>query len=377
MPIKHRSKTLSPAQRLGRQYTDRRAAAAKKLQKLARSKAYKGRSKDVAKVNAKQAYEIALKAAIDVKEAKSFYVGDDFQRLFAKVELSGVTASVAVSSFCCTNNKESDGTTVRKYGGHDMHNLDMATPVDQATAATKPNLAGFVMDGKKCKPHVQRVDLMFQRRIAMLNTYNGSSGSATSYVPGFRSELIYACPVRVRIVRVVPKLVKGLSAEFDPDTDLFLDQYTNAQGVASNNFTTIDAQHSKVNHRKYLILQDEQFTLLPPTTANVSIGINNNWNSSQFNPNTAPTLACERAVTMRPQITAVKGGDLTYNVPSFAADDAGSKPSSGGRNEMVFMHAWYVCTSGLGTGPPDADPRYQPAPVVGYSERINSTFKDI
>ena len=332
-------------------YTSKRAVATKARQASARKNIRKAKKQAV---TAKQAYDLALKAAVDVKESKSFHVASDGYYALS-TQTNNPSASVAVASMATANNY--DGATVRTYGGANMYPLDMAQPFSTAAAAENQ---GYIPEGKQLKPNFASVGMVLQRHVALIDTRAGSA------MPAFDPDIYKACPVRVRIVRVVPKLAKGVAAVFDPDTDLFLNQFQNEQGIASPDWTTVDAEKSPVNTRKYQKLTDKYFTLMAPLVANRSTSAINSSNASfNYNPITCNSPSSSASCTLYPQLTDKKDGVLTYDVPGQA------NSSSGGRNEFIFIHAWFQNTQGL------LNPLFAPAPVVTVMKRVQSTFKDI
>ncbi len=141
-----------------------------------------------------------------------------------------------------------------KYGGNTaMTPLHMARLF--AENETDANLAAYKLIGDDC-------NVLFAKSRWLLER------TAVDTTPGVGEQTLDALPMLVRMVRVRPKALKGSFQFPNPEEDLFLDQYAQVLGVKTVGFKKNDLALLKVNSRRYNVIQDTQFTLVPPCTTN-------------------------------------------------------------------------------------------------------------
>ena len=266
---------------------------------------------------------------------------------------------VSVCSFATTSNVVRGNSTVAMaYGGRSMSNLHMLRPFKSTDAAS---VQGNLIDGNSIVSSFARVQFTIQRA--------GFRQRSATTTPELEGLFYKSLPIRVRVIRVTPKLAYGVQTDIEPSTDLFIDQYGRGYGVSStnNNFTMSDAEYAIVNNRLYTVLDDKKFTLdSPPYIAG----------PGQFPAITiAPDSRHSRRLQMDPQLGARKQAEIYYQTPNeattFVAD-------SGHRREYIFMHFWWLNDDGtpIASPPGGADSSVTNQDVKVHVRAI-SKFKDV
>lgn len=76
-----------------------------------------------------------------------------------------------------------------------------------------------------------------------------------------------------RILRLEPRASKFSTIDVDPQNDAFVTEQGQSTGVNISDFGPIQLKMLKPNSRKYKVIQDISFTLVPPfITSNVATG---------------------------------------------------------------------------------------------------------
>lgn len=202
---------------------------------------------------------------------------------------------------------------------------------------------GMIPDGKYVSPHMAKCTWRIHRTILDTATSENVKSSA---------------PYLVRFIRVVPRSSKYSGASYVPAEDLFMNNFGVAFGVDStpttnqHNFGLFELQTSKINTRKYRILQDTQFNLACPNI-NTQFG-DNTLQVNETNMNHQKTL-----------VTNHKQPKKLYYEGTY--DNADSRqPIAGQSGELIFIHCAPVGTT---TKEIQVDARIDVKPI--------STFKDI
>ncbi len=166
---------------------------------------------------------------------------------------------------------------------------------------------------------------------------------------------------KIRMIRVVPRALKGSFQDIDPKQDLFLDQYNEPFGISTTNssgqnvFGEYEFHMAKVNSRRYHVKADRVMSIAPTNLSQVDSLFNVNVvNSSQRKFKTVHAL----------------GKELFYEKPNDTSDFRNTYPDTGFQNEFVLFHV-------IATGNPETntDNRITPG-LLHISARPVSTFKD-
>ena len=350
----------------------RRTGAASKA-KGARAKTVGAKRKaSVKSKTAKQAYDAATMAVMDMREEKYFHtIGDSTSHPMAPTE---GPKRVSVLSFSTTSNLDpADGATVETYCGRQILNLNMLKPYkSDATTAYAP----YQIEGKHVFPTTNGVGWAIERNWVNFGPINATPVDGVyGNVP--LAGLVEQCPVRCRMIRVTPKIAPGITTSINPTADLFMDQHGLPYSPTAATFTYSDAEFAAVNSRKYTVLQDIKFDLTQPITQQVDFAYDGGVSGAIGKVvRTANGMPSKRLVT-RHQLSAKKGGPVYYEQPDAATT---VNATTGHRREYIFMHFWYVATDGAsatgqkqgmgGTGiVPDEE-------IVTAHFRVESRFKE-
>ncbi len=179
----------------------------------------------------------------------------------------------------------------------------------------------------------------------------------------FSSEPTNSQPIRVRMVRVRPRPIKGSAQSCNPEFDLFLDQYNESIGISSATsagvsiFGQYEFEMSKVNNRRYQVLQDTYFTMSSTSVQN------NILNANKYETNVISTSGQKKLKTKHNI-----GKELYYTSPNASEDN--SYPQSGFNPEFILFH---FQTMGQ---PLSIDDRINTDNIC-LTARPVSTFKDV
>ena len=299
-------------------------------------------------------------------------------------------SAVGFSSTIATEAMDPDATTSMYYPGYDnvaIHPLQCLRSMPLGNLNTIES--HFVV------PVKAETVFSLARQPALLTDYEAVSGGH-GLAPGWQDSM----PIRVRIIRVTPKIAPGVSTNIDPKNDLFLNDAgepfgidTNAASAsAGNNWSpqmgmSPDSLRSQpVNKLKYTVLNDRQVVLGPtctvaPASPFAITSGTNGFSSSHvsYHPKPPSTI-----VRFTHQLTNKKGGKVKYEKDR---DDPAANPviaSDGQRREYIFFH--FMWDTGLATFlPKDAANRtggdFIPVPpplasAVRIVATATSTFKD-
>jgi len=166
-----------------------------------------------------------------------------------------------------------------------------------------------------------------------------------------------AAPYVIRFIRVKPRQSKFSDVDIVPRLDLFMNNYGHAYGIESptnayqKNFGLFEMQTSKINSRKYIVLQDSMFTMNAPLTSTL---IDADFLS------TMQSTSSQKLIT-----TNHKQPNKLYYAGGYNTAD-NREPLAGQSNEMIFIH---VGVLGTNTKSVPLSMRIDVKPV--------STFKDI
>lgn len=231
-----------------------------------------------------------------------------------------------------------DGTLARTNPVLSMTMADtFATTETSADGATRAWFRAQAPDGVKVTPIFARSKFVIERKPVNFNEQGVVENASTT--PGFGPDAIHLLPIMCRVVRVHEKTAPGVALINNPASDLFLTQYGQEYGVDFVAFGKNDCRFSKINRRRYTVLNDYQFEL-------DQTNIVNHTSPGAFSSSTTTRSVGARGsgksykvIDFDHQLTIKKGGDLTFNNP----DATGTNNfTTGGRREYVFFHFWYA-----------------------------------
>jgi len=316
----------------------RRGSASAKSKSSRASSIGAKRQASVKSKNAKQAYDAATMAVMDMREEKYFDVSADLQS-YPQAPTEG-PKRVSVLAFATTSNLEQGTTTgvVETYCGHNIQNLNMLRPFHTTKSdgsATPANLLPYMIDGKHVFPTKNSVSWQINRNYAIVGPTFAPDASL------YKLANIENClAVRCRVIRVTPKIAPGVTTAIAPTTDLFLDQHGLPYSPSSSDFSYSDAEFASVNRRKYTVLQDSSFTLTNPLVQFSEASMPDTTRLTQI-PVMQPQGSHTKKMVTRHQLSAKKGGAVFYNDPAAEVN-----ATTGHRREYVFMHFWFENSDG-------------------------------
>lgn len=174
-----------------------------------------------------------------------------------------------------------------------------------------------------------------------------------------------AAPYFVRILRLQPRASKFSTEDVNPMSDAFVDEVGEKTGIDDNDFGPIELMTYKSNSRKYKVISDKSFTMVPPFTVNNQ---STGFTAAGTDPGNASVSnltanGCFKTMTMRHDI-----GNKLY----FPAGSTGRHNSSTGqKNEFILFH---TCQVGINSAASQAG---NDATKLLVSGKFVSTFKDI
>jgi len=236
----------------------------------------------------------------------------------------------------------------RTYGYSVSNTPQTITPLHMArtfdTTQLDNRYLSQIPDGKQVTPSMCRTTWRLHR--FNVDTENTSSRLA-------------AAPILVRFIRVKPKSLKFGDVICDPELDLFQNTFGVAIGVNSGpttytrNFGLLEMMTSKINSRKYTVIQDTQFKLEAPL---IGTQLNTDLIETMSNTNYQKVIECNHKQPAK----------LNYSGVYVTADDC--EPITEQSGEMIFIHA---CKAGSSTTSVNLDE------FLKIDVRPVSTFKDM
>lgn len=130
-------------------------------------------------------------------------------------------------------------------------------------------------------------------------------------------------PYLVRVLRLIPRPLKGSFQTMDPERDAFVDQFNQEIGIRNGNFKQYELHMLKPNTKKYSVKLDNKFVINPSTIYNkLDIATGDYQVSNTYN-------TCFTQMTFKHDI----GKKLFYESPKEA-----SNPTDGFKNEYILFH---------------------------------------
>lgn len=213
------------------------------------------------------------------------------------------------------------------------------------TAGDEQKYEVYIPEGRRCAPSFAQTQMRIFRDCVNTNSDD-------------KAEM--AVPYYYRVVRVLPKKQKFTDVELDPQSDLFLDNYGGSYGIYSGGdaytpaFQRFELMTSKINTRRYQVLDDIKFQLLPPTSTSNGFDDFDGRLVSTINGNGAKLLTFNHK---RPKTLYYDGN---YQ------EQSGTQPLTNNCQEMIFVHC---CM--LGTDSPNINLQTK------VDVKVVSMFKDL
>jgi hypothetical protein len=219
--------------------------------------------------------------------------------------------------------------------------IHMARTFD-STVVAATEYEGMIPDGKYVSPAMTKCTWRIHRNIV-------DTGDA--------EDLRTSSPYIVRLIRVRPRNTKFSDVDYVPSLDLFVNNYGIAYGVDSpastyqKNFGLFEMLTSKINSRKYKVVQDTQFQLSAP---NINTQLGTDLIATETNSNHQKLITTNH--------------DMPKKLYYSGEYDNGTnrQPLAGQSSELIFWHVGVVGTTTKDIGL-DVDIDCKPI----------STFKDL
>ena len=173
-------------------------------------------------------------------------------------------------------------------------------------------------------------------------------------------------PYFVRVLRLAPRASKLSTVSIEPNQDAFVNELGQPIGISDGDFGPHELMLYKANARKYKVIADKSFTLVPPMTAsNVATG------QSATDPLTETAAQVTNIVgkgsfkrlTMKHDI----GKKLYFEEGGVDANNS----QTGQKNEFILFH-----TCQIGVNSQASSSGYNALNMV-ISGKFVSTFKDL
>ena len=262
---------------------------------------------------------------------------------------------IGVLGFATLEDKNSQGTRL-VYGVDTTNAYEYLTELNMNRASDKSDTNEF----RKAQAVVGNyVNASFaQSTFVLERDYIQTSGAASDY------SVLAAAPYYVRILRLAPRAPKMSTEDVNPMSDAFVNEKGEPAGIDDNDFGPVELMTFKANGRKYKIISDKSFTMVPPFTVNnQATGQAAPADTANASVSNLTANGCFKTIQMKHDI-----GKKLY----FPHGGQGRHNSSTGqKNEFILFH---TCQVGVNS----ADSiNANIATNMLVSGKFVSTFKDI
>lgn len=300
------------------------------------------KAKSVAKI-AKQVVDKTLAKRVELKYMNTQEIRGQEPYYPTNVE----NKNFSCVGFSSNTNINTVGGSMQYPAGHDLTELRMTQPFHSGSSPSE--LRKYAIEGREVSPRVARTKFVITRDVSeMQAAITSRSGHTDNRLPPFEQvmpgRVALGCPVRCRMIQVVPIMASGTNKTPQPEEDLFLDTYGTAMGVDSGGIDNYDILTCPVNTRRYSVEKDTQFTINNPFNINwVPVhqgdppGSNNDLLTA-YQPQLANNSRyAQKTITCNYQLSARKNGKMFYDDPNTALN-----ATSGHRRTYTFFHFVYV-----------------------------------
>ena len=283
-------------------------------------------TKGLTKTEKKQVVTLAKKAVRSEAESKYFNVNGGILNYAPVVanQVAGVNSEIGMWGFT-TGVRRNAENAIYRWGQDPLNgnqtsmtslNLNYLFKDTTLPAARQQ----YSLEGQSCRPSYNEVQWLLER--PQSNTINDPSKGV---------------PYKIRMIRLVPRALKASYQTINPNTDCFLDNVNEAFGPASLDaagaavFNLREFHLAKVNSRRYRVLEDKTFSMLPTSTR-----------TDTFDPelSTAQASIIGQPSTSGCKILKTKhniGKELHYTDPNSTASAFDQYPETGFEPEFVLF----------------------------------------
>lgn len=288
--------------------------------------------------------EINSEADTKYFDCKSLQSNLSFHRARSNV------SAIGVRGFATCEDKNAQGTRIQ-YGVDPSSNahqylteLNMnRTFAEDASNSVAPNH----VVGHYCNPSLAKSEFIMERKFLQ------TAGFGADY------STLRVAPYFVRVIRVAINAPKLSTINIDPENDLFMNELGQEKGIADSDFGPHELMMYIINKRKYKVIKDMKFELVPPfTSTDINTGVGTN---------ALVTNLVSKGHMKR--ITMVH--DIGTKLYFEAGGTTGDNSTAGQKNELILFH---TCQIGVNS---QADLLNNNALQVSLSGKFVSTFKDL
>jgi len=318
---------------------------------------YSKSAKGLTKTAKKEVTKIAKKAVRSEAESKYFNVNGGILNYAPVVanQVNGVNSEVGMWGFT-TGVRRNAENTVYKWGqdpanGNQTNMTSLNLNYLFRDTTLPASRQQYSLEGQSCRPSYNEVQWLLERPQA--NTI---------------SDPTKGVPYKIRMIRLVPRALKASYQSINPNTDCFLDNLNEAFGPASLSdsgtaiFNLREFHLAKVNTRRYRVLADTTFSMLPSSTR-----------TDTFDPQDLDSSTA--SIIGQPNVSGCKilktkhniGKELHWTDPNSTQSAFDQYPETGFEPEFVLFMVGAI--GGIGAG--------SLADNIKISARPVSTFKDI
>nr|QNG41032.1 capsid protein [Pygoscelis antarcticus] len=288
----------------------------------------------VEKVQTKQIVKAAIKKTTTLKYFNSSSAGNTAQHPEPSNVVGGQhLKEVSVIGYSSTTNEDAAGTT-QEYGSQDIVPLLLSRPFKEfkadGTTLEDEKVRGFALEAYNGMPKVART--MFSIERVSYAVADDNAGLV-------KEKAARSLPIMCRMIKIGFKQQAGTQQELKPQEDMFLDVRTNREtGIDDVAFTRLQAQHAKINSKKYKTISDTTFVINQDNIITPLIHPRTSGNST--NMFSQKNGIATKYITHNFQLSARKGGKLFYENPTEVGDGPETSTSGGARTLLLF-HFWF------------------------------------
>ena len=230
---------------------------------------------------------------------------------------------IGVRGFATCEDKNAAGTRIQ-YGVDTTNAIKYVTELNMNRSFADTDGTGTersnAIVGHYCNPSLAQSEFILERDY--LQSSDGGSDYAT----------LNAAPYFVRVLRLCPRPTKLSTVDIDPENDAFVNELGQPTGIADSAFTPAALMLYKPNSRKYKVVADMKFEMVPPfTTTEVDTGLGTD----------ALVTNIQRGGFMKKLVMRHDIGKKLY----FESGSGSSGNSTAGqKNELILFH---TCQLGI------------------------------
>lgn len=310
------------------------------------------------KKEVKQTKQIVKKTVNQMAESKYFECKDIMVTKALNRARTNVKG-IGVLGFATLEDRNSQGTRL-PYGRDDnnayeyLTELNMNRTSDGTANNNNAVRRANAVEGNYASPSFAQSTFILER------DYIATTGLAANDY-----STLAAAPYYVRILRLAPRAPKMSTEDVNPMSDAFVNELGEPAGIDDNDFGPVQLMTYKSNSRKYKVISDKSFTMVPPFTVNNQ---STGFTAAGTDPGNAGVSnltanGCFKTIQMRHDI----GNKLYFPVGSAGRHNS----ATGQKNEFILFH---TCQIGINSADSLAG---NDATNLLVSGKFVSTFKDI